>query len=96
MDDIDDADLPDVVESDYLGTLIRDPNSSHLLETIVSRCPNDAFNLLWKVYFHGKLPRLAVHPVANFVLAKAFERVSEDQLSDAVKELNKTWNKLVG
>ncbi|KAF9474932.1 hypothetical protein BDN70DRAFT_884318 [Pholiota conissans] len=85
----------DVEESDYLGTLLRDPSSSHLLEIIVSRCPDDAFNALWKTYFKGKLARLAAHPVANFVLAKALERVSEAQLSGLFEELDGTWNKLI-
>ncbi|KAF8164318.1 armadillo-type protein [Pholiota molesta] len=85
----------DIEESDYLGTLLRDPNSSHLLEIIVSRCPDDAFNALWKTYFKGKLARLAAHPVANFVLAKALESVSESQLSGLFEELDGTWNKLI-
>lgn len=59
------------------------------------RCPDDAFNALWRIYFKGKLSRLAAHPVANFVLAKALERVSETQLSDVFGELDGTWNKLI-
>lgn len=85
----------DIEESDYLGTLLRDANSSHLLEIIATRCPNDAFNALWKTYFKGKVARLAGHPVANFVLAKALERVSEFQLSEIFEELDGTWNKLI-
>ncbi|KAF8966518.1 armadillo-type protein [Flammula alnicola] len=77
-----------VDESDYLGTLLRDPNSSHLLEIIVIQCNVET-------YFKGKLARLAAHPVANFVLAKAVERVSEHQLSDIFGELDGTWNKLI-
>ncbi|KAJ3505135.1 hypothetical protein NLJ89_g7571 [Agrocybe chaxingu] len=84
-----------VEESDYLGTLLRDANSSHVLETIVSRCPDDVFNVLWRVYFKGKLPRLANHPVGNFVLAKAVERVSEEQLSEVFQELEGVWGKLI-
>ena len=82
-------------ESDYVGTLLRDPNSSRLLETIATRCPDDAFHALWKTYFKGKLPRLASHPAANFVVAKAIERLSEDQLSEACDELRNTWNRVI-
>ncbi|KAG6849947.1 hypothetical protein H0H93_003319 [Arthromyces matolae] len=81
--------------SDYLNTLLRDPTSSHLLETIVSRCPDKAFVLLWNTYFKGKLARLANHPVANFVLAKAMERSSPEQLSEACEELKDNWNKMI-
>lgn len=84
-----------IEESDYLGTLLRDQTSSHLLEIIVLRCPDNAFKLLWSTYFKGKLARLSAHPVANFVLAKALERVSLDQLSEACTELDGTWGKLI-
>ncbi|KAJ6516296.1 armadillo-type protein [Mycena sanguinolenta] len=81
--------------SDYLNTLLRDPTSSHLLETIVSRCPGPAFSILWTTYFKGNLPRIASHPVANFVLAKALERVSVTQLTEACEELQNVWTKLI-
>jgi nucleolar protein 9 len=81
--------------SDYLNTLLRDPTSSHLLETIVSRSPDNAFVALWSTYFQGKLARLALHPVANFVLAKALERVSAGQLSAACGELEGNWGKMI-
>ena len=82
-------------ESDYVGTLLRDPNSSRLLEIIATRCPDHAFDALWKTYFKGRLPRLAAHPAANFVVAKAIERLSEDQLSEACDELGNTWNRVI-
>jgi nucleolar protein 9 len=85
----------DVEESDFLGVLLRDTNASHLLEIVVSRCPQDAFDAVWKTYFKGKLARLAHHPVANFVLAKAIERVSEDQLKEIFEQLPDTWQKLI-
>ncbi|KAJ6538949.1 armadillo-type protein [Mycena capillaripes] len=81
--------------SDYLNTLLRDPTSSHLLETIVTRCPEAAFSILWVTYFKGNLPRIASHPAANFVLAKALERVSVTQLTEACAELQNVWSKLI-
>ena len=81
--------------SDYLGMLLRDPSSSHILEIITSRCPPSAFDKLWAIYFKGALLRLAVHPVANFVLAKALERVSKFQLLEVCAELRNTWHKLI-
>ncbi|KIK07666.1 hypothetical protein K443DRAFT_673245 [Laccaria amethystina LaAM-08-1] len=81
--------------SDYLGTLLRDPSSSHILEIITSRCPPSAFDKLWAIYFKGALQRLAVHPVANFVLAKALDRMSECQLLEVCDELTNTWHKLI-
>ncbi|KAG0698851.1 armadillo-type protein [Suillus ampliporus] len=82
--------------SDYIVTLLRDPTSSHLLETMVSRCPDPAFTILWTTYFQGKLARLATHPVANFVVAKAAERLNPAQLKAALDELDTSWNKVIG
>ncbi|KAI0829359.1 ARM repeat-containing protein [Trametes gibbosa] len=82
-------------ESDYLMTLLRDPTASHLLETLVSRAPTRAFDSLWKTYFVGKLSRLAAHPVANFVVAKAFERSNAEQVEAAVQELQSAAGKIV-
>lgn len=87
--------LDDITESDYLSTLLRDSNASHVLETVVSRCPADAFNVIWKTYFESRLARLTIHPVANFVVAKALERVSEGQLSKALEELEGSWKRLI-
>lgn len=81
--------------SDYVGTLLRDPTSSHLLETLVSRSSESVFDVIWTSYFKCKLPRLGVHPVANFVVAKALERASEDQLIDAYQELEPVLPKIV-
>ena len=91
-DDDPDAEVP---ESDYLMTLLRDPTASHLLETLVRRSPDRVFDILWQTYFASKLPRLAVHPVANFVVAKAFERLNADQLAAAVQELQSVAGKIV-
>ncbi|KIK65684.1 hypothetical protein GYMLUDRAFT_258395 [Collybiopsis luxurians FD-317 M1] len=81
--------------SDYLGTLFRDPTSSHLLETIISRASHAAFELIWNAYLKGKLPRLAIHPVGNFVVAKALERANATHLADAYGELGDTWVKMI-
>ncbi|KAF8121342.1 armadillo-type protein [Boletus edulis] len=81
--------------SDYVVTLLRDPTSSHLLETLVSRCPEEVFRMLWSTYFDGKLARLALHPVANFVVAKAVERQDSEQLGNTLEELKSSWSKLI-
>ncbi|KAK7471121.1 Nucleolar protein 9 [Stygiomarasmius scandens] len=90
---LDDADS--VPPSDYLGTLFRDPTSSHLLEVIVSRAPDKPFSLIWNTYMKGKLARLGAHPVANFVIAKALERANTLQLEDAYDELKDSWEKII-
>jgi nucleolar protein 9 len=80
--------------SDYLTTLLRDPTSSHLLETLVSRCPETVFGTLWSTYIERSLRKLAMHPVANFVIAKAIERANPEHLSYALRELRDSLGKL--
>ena len=43
----------------------------------------------------GKLGKLAVHPVANFVVARAVMRLSEVQLQSALDEMDGIWSKLI-
>lgn len=81
--------------SDYLNTLLRDPTSSHLFEIVVAEAPHSAFSILWSTYFKGKLIRLAAHPVANFVVSKALERATPDQLIEACEELDVGWGKII-
>ncbi|KAG1836483.1 armadillo-type protein [Suillus tomentosus] len=51
----------------------------------------------WRRWFPvGKLTRLATHPVANFVVAKAAERLNPTQLKGALEELEGSWNKIIG
>jgi len=80
--------------SDYLTTLFRDPTSSHLLETLVLRCPEAIFGILWSTYIERSLRKLAMHPVANFVIAKAIERANPEHLSYALRELRDSLGKL--
>ncbi|EMD40990.1 hypothetical protein CERSUDRAFT_149573 [Gelatoporia subvermispora B] len=81
--------------SDYLATLLRDPTSSHLLETLVSRAPQKVFNIVWSVYFQEKLQKLAAHPVANFVVAQAFGRLSAEQLNEVCVDLEGVFGKII-
>ena len=81
--------------SDFLGTLLRDATSSHLLETLVTKSSPSIFNLLWSTYFQQQLSRLSVHPVANFVVARALSRINKVQLGGACEELGKGWQKII-
>ncbi|KAF9649340.1 ARM repeat-containing protein [Thelephora ganbajun] len=81
--------------SDFLGTLLRDATSSHLLETLVTKSSPPIFRLLWSTYFQQQLPRLSVHPVANFVVARALSRIDQVQLGGVCEELGKSWQKII-
>lgn len=81
--------------NDFLMTLLRDATSSHLLETLVTKSSPPIFSLLWSMYFQRQLPRLSVHPVANFVVARALTRIDQVQLGGVFEELGKSWQKII-
>ena len=81
--------------SDFLATLLRDATSSHLLETLVTKSSPQIFNLLWSTYIQHQLPRLSVHPVANFVVSRALARVDQAQLGRVCEDLGKSWQKII-
>ncbi|KAF8626909.1 hypothetical protein AX15_004626 [Amanita polypyramis BW_CC] len=87
--------LTSVEAFDFVAAMLRDQASSHLLETVIARCPDHVFAVLWMAYFSGKLQKLAVHPVANFVVSRAIGRVSAGGLTKACQELEGSWNRLL-
>jgi nucleolar protein 9 len=68
--------------------------SSHLLETLVLCCPESIFNIIWSTYLERSLRKLAMRPVANFVIAKALERAGLEQLTYTLGELRDALRKL--
>ena len=83
-------------ESDYVGTLLRDQTASHVLQTVIKHAPPYAFHSVWRTYFVGKLAKLAVHPIANFIVTEAIGRLDEGGLGDALSEVGKKLGKAIG
>jgi len=89
-------DPTDIEQStEFLHTLMRDKTSSHIMESLLSHCPEPAFALLWDSHFKGKIARLASHPIANFVLSKALEKIPAEQLKDVLEELTTMLSKAI-
>lgn len=59
------------------------------------RVPQKVFDVLWSTYFKEQLPKLAVHPVANFVVAQALKRVSVEQMDDVFEKLDGALGKII-
>lgn len=53
------------------------------METVLAHAPQPVFDVLWNMYLcpNGDAGKIAVHPVSNYVLAKAVTRTNEDQLN---------------
>jgi nucleolar protein 9 len=48
---------------------------------------------LWDTYIIGKIGRLAIHPVANFVVAAGFARLEGEKLVSSIREMSKVVSK---
>lgn len=79
---------------DYVEHLLRDQAGSHLLEAILLHSPARIFARVWSTYFTGRLGKLAVHPVGNYVVAKGVRRLDGAQLGKMVEE-SADWGRAV-
>jgi len=63
-----------------LATTYDSPSrpDTHLFETLVSRRSEAALGIVLSTYIEGSLRKLAMHPVADIVIAKALERASRN------------------
>lgn len=79
-------DAPAPERQDYVEHLLRDQAGSHLLEALLLHAPPRIFSLLWSTYFTGRLGKLGVHPVGNYVVAKGVRRLDADELAGVLGE----------
>ncbi|CAD6571315.1 MAG: Nucleolar protein 9 [Tremellales sp. Tagirdzhanova-0007] len=71
---------------EYLNSLIANPTGTHLFEAILLHSPFPIFNVIWCTYFRGKISKLALHPYANFVVARGVSRLDRDGIQNVVAE----------
>lgn len=70
----------------FLTSLVGSQTGTRLYEAMLVHCPAHLFNVLWRTYFEGKIGKLAGHPYANFVVAKACSRLDADGVRAVVHE----------
>ena len=70
----------------YLVSLLTLSTGTRIFETILLQSPQPVFDKIWSVYFEGKIGKLAIHPMSNFVVAKAVERLDEAGVERVVTE----------
>ncbi|WVF70512.1 hypothetical protein IAT40_005302 [Kwoniella sp. CBS 6097] len=71
----------------YLLSLLASQTGTRLFESLLVLSPQPIFNALWSTYFEKKLGKLAGHPYANFVVAKAVARLDSKAIEDLVAEV---------
>ena len=72
--------------SNHLITTLLDQTASHTTEVALECSNSKVFKTFWELYFKGKnLQRCLKHPIGNFVISKALNRLAYDL------ELNEKW-----
>ncbi|KAG8961677.1 Nucleolar protein 9 [Tulasnella sp. 419] len=82
---------PDQTEREYLGRLMRDSTSSHLIEKIITLVGGDKLRNIWNTYLRDDMVSLATHPTANFVIAKAIDRSDTADIQYCLNQSQKIW-----
>ena len=83
----DDPLLPETESAKFLTSLMYDPVGSHLLECIVHSSPGKVFKNLYQNLYKDNLANLVKNETASFVVIKILQRLSREELSDAVGKI---------
>lgn len=76
------------LRADFIETLLRDTTGSHTLQNLIAVLPtkgkSSPFDSFYDTYLKGRLAKLALHPMANFVVQTALERISDSSRAEQV------------
>jgi nucleolar protein 9 len=85
--------LPDPIETEnsksaaFLNGLVYEPIGSRLLETLVTYAPGKTFKQIYRSTFKDRIGSLARNEIAGYVVVKVLERVSREDLEDAIQSI---------
>ena len=71
----------------FIQGLVYDPVGSRLLETIVRFAPGKTFKVLYKSLFKERIGSLARNETAGFLVERILERLSKEDLEDAIQAI---------
>lgn len=81
--------------SDFVNSMMYDPVGSRLLETIITHAPAKIFKALNTHFFSPRINVYVRNDVACYPAIKALNRMSKDDLSEAVKKIVPEMSKIV-
>jgi nucleolar protein 9 len=85
--------LPDDISAEgsesaaFINGLIYDAIGSRLLETICSAAPGKLFKQIYKTIFKGRIAALARNEIASYVVIRVLNRLSKEELEEAVEAM---------
>lgn len=71
----------------FINGLLYDAVGSRLLETIIRCAPGKTFKTLYRSLFKERLGSLARNEIAGFVVVRVLERLSKEDLQEAVTQI---------
>lgn len=83
----DDISVEGSESSVFINGLIYDPIGSRLLETICTFAPGKLFKQIYKTIFKGRIAALARNEIASYVVIRVLERLSKEDLEEAVEAM---------
>jgi nucleolar protein 9 len=80
----DDISVEGSESSVFINGLLYDAIGSRLLETICTHAPGKLFKQIYKAVFKDRIGGLARNEIASYVMIRVLERLSKEDLEDAV------------
>ncbi|KAH6637458.1 armadillo-type protein [Boeremia exigua] len=71
----------------FINGLVYDPIGSRLLETIIENAPGKLFKSIYSEFFKERMGSLARNEIASYVAGKILERLSKEDLGDAMRQI---------
>lgn len=71
----------------FINGLVYSPIGSRLLETIIQYAPGKMFKAIYGEFFKARMGSLARNETAAYVAAKVMERLSKEDLQDAMSQI---------
>ena len=82
-----DESMEDSDSTTFLGGLLFDPVGSRLMETIVRCAPGKFFKQLYKKVIKERIGSLSRNELAAYVVVRILERLSKEDLEDAIERI---------
>jgi nucleolar protein 9 len=93
--------LPDDIASEgsestvFINGILYDPIGSRLLETICTHAPGKLFKQIYRVVFKERIASLARNEISSYVVVKVLNRLSKEDLEEAVESILPQINGLI-
>lgn len=71
----------------FINGLVYDSIGSRLLETIIENAPGKLFKTIYSEFFKERMGSLSRNEIASYVAGKILERLSKEDLADAMSQI---------